>query len=127
MRWGAPSERTQNVLLAPLIILVSPAIAMLLIVVWLDWLDRKLRPETDWLPWFAWRPVRLDQWPTQWAWLERVERMRPIAGEGWYYRAAGDERHFRDSRHSPEGLRRNEDCGSGCAEWRGAAEERQSP
>lgn len=47
--------------------------------------DRRARWET-WRPWFAWRPVRVDQRrdnePSDWRWLEWVELRWTVVG-GW--------------------------------------------
>ena len=92
MKWKAPSDRTQMILLSPiaipLAIIVVPAIFALVGLAWL-W-ENVLFPAHGWRPWFAWRPVRLDQWPTEWAWLERVEKRR-IGNVGNIYRALAEQ------------------------------------
>jgi hypothetical protein len=100
MKWRAPSDRTQTILLAPILVPVAIfGVPVILGLVGFSWLwDNVLLPAHDWRPWFAWRPVRLDQWPAQWAWLETVEKTR-WSGES-AYRALGDDRHCRDERFS---------------------------
>jgi len=44
----------------------------------------------EWKPWFAWRPVRLDQEPGgehfyRYVWLERIKRRRNFACGIWEY------------------------------------------
>lgn len=57
---------------------------------------RRRAKDGDWHRWFAWRPVRLEDWAT-WAWLETVERSWGRNGcyshfrgefETWEYRRA---------------------------------------
>ena len=79
MRWNPPSERTQFILLSPIIVPVCivalPIFASMALGIWI--LQYFEGPQ-GWKPWFAWRPVRLDyDWDTktqQWAWLERIEQ-----------------------------------------------------
>lgn len=85
MRWKAPSERTQTILLMPILAPVTvvalvafgPPIAVML---GLDWLRNRYGPprKTTWYPWFAWRPVRCDGFfydqPDRWVWFETIQR-----------------------------------------------------
>lgn len=87
MRWGQPSERTQLILVSPLIVLLSPAIAFsgLLICALIYGTKAKrwlMGPSAQWRNWFAWFPVRPGRWPDEgrWIWLERVERR--VTGSG---------------------------------------------
>lgn len=92
MKWRAPSDRTQMILLSPVII---PATIILvpMVVTLVAWqkLYGLIAPSQDWHSWFAWRPVKHFN-DEDWMWLERVERSwrgfdcgciyRAIAGEG---------------------------------------------
>lgn len=112
MKWSTPSDRTQTILLAPILLpVVVIGLPLIFGVIGLAWVwEHVLFPPHEWRPWFAWRPVRLDQWPAQWAWLETVEKTR--WGSGTAYRAFGDERHCRDERFSSDSNSRpNADSG----------------
>lgn len=39
-------------------------------------------PITDWMPWFAWRPVRT--WEGEWVWWKWIER-RLCQNHSWLY------------------------------------------
>lgn len=83
MKWRAPSERAQMIMIAPIAIpaalILAPAV---LTGVGIHWLLMKLfpAPSLEWHSWFAWRPVPLGHWADHvgnrggWAWLETVER-----------------------------------------------------
>lgn len=102
MRWKSPSDRAQFWLLAPVILpIVAIAVPPILAMVGLGWIVGKIFPRHDWRPWFAWRPVKFDEWPNnRWAWLERVERRRNgILDHS--YKQFGDNRWHRDGPYSP--------------------------
>ncbi len=44
---------------------------------------KKEEEDAIWKPWFAWRPVKLDN--GQYAWLETVFRRKLRACYGWFY------------------------------------------
>lgn len=83
MKWTPPSERTQFWLFSPIIIpaalLCAPAF---LVVGGFSLLGERVRrlfgPTAEWSRWYAWRPVRVNDWfdpcEGQWIWLEAVER-----------------------------------------------------
>lgn len=94
MQWKEPSERTQFILLSPILIPVTivavPVFAPLIAVLW-AW-DR-WGPKPAWRKWFAWRPVKVFSWTThehRWVWLEWLERWSGIHTNA-DYRFPGDE------------------------------------
>ena len=78
------SERTQLILLPPIIVPVmvvaAPPLFAMGCLLWAfsKWDDYRSRK--SWHQWFAWHPVNLDGWcydrPSKWVWLETVERRR---------------------------------------------------
>lgn len=83
MRWKPPSERAQFILALPVIIpICAVAVPALLVMVPTMWLwykaERAMRSGKEYGPWFAWRPVRINDWfdPAvgRWVWLEWIER-----------------------------------------------------
>lgn len=84
----------------PLLALLSPVIAALLLGIGVNWLCEKAAehkldtfgPYKRWQVWFAWHPVRITCWADhsgETVWLERVER-RLVSGEV-EYKTLGDE------------------------------------
>lgn len=86
MRWQAPSERTQLILLAPIIvpacIVLVPTLALM--TAWQK-LYALVAPSREYHRWFAWRPVRHFN-DRDWLWLEYVERRWCGHGVGCVYR-----------------------------------------
>lgn len=92
MRWQTPSERTQLILMSPIILPIAAAGIVLFVVgspLW--WPLHKYYQHLDakgWHPWFAWRPVYYDGFmagqPSKWIWLETVERCVPYNGRNAY-------------------------------------------
>lgn len=82
MKWHSPSERTQNILIAPIAVpLALVAAAIILPAIGVDRLIsamlKPFRAGLEWSRWFAWRPVQTgDIWDDdrRWVWLETVER-----------------------------------------------------
>ena len=95
MKWTPPSERAQFIIFSPIIVpvavLAAPTFIVMGAIMWLqDRIARRLRPGSEYSPWFAWRPVRMNDWfdpgEGKWVWLERVERR--WAGHYVEYRTA---------------------------------------
>lgn len=95
MKWKPPSQRVQNILIAPVAIPAAVALAAIILPVvpviwaWDKWDTYRFRK--PWHRWFAWRPVKLGAWydkDRRWVWLEMVERVHDrFAAEGdWLYR-----------------------------------------
>lgn len=92
MKFKPPSERTQTILISPLLIVTAPAWIVLIgllaaMVAFDDWNNARLE-RRGWRSWFAWHPAEIDTpWsePTRYAWLEIVERKR--FRNSWGYRA----------------------------------------
>lgn len=95
MKWKAPSQKVQDILIAPIAIPAALAFAVLilpcvpLIWEWNKWDDYRFRK--PWHRWFAWRPVKLGAWydkDRRWVWLEMLERKhdRYDADINWVYR-----------------------------------------
>lgn len=80
MQWKSPSERTQLIILSPVLIPCAAfIIAAALPVFAIEWLYRRYGPpRLKWRHWFAWRPVKCEGFfydqPNKWVWLETVER-----------------------------------------------------
>lgn len=97
MKWRAPSERTQLILLSPVLAVVALAALWFLPLAGLFWLDGKWRTRQaarGWHPWLAWRPVKVGEWwakDRRWVWLETVERRVRKYGDGYDYRLPGAE------------------------------------
>lgn len=100
MKWQAPSQRTQFILLSPIIVpaglllaaMILPAVPFILLAAKLA----EHRRAKGWHRWFAWYPVRFDGFfydrPSCWFWLETVERC--LWSGNWSYRPLGfDARH----------------------------------
>lgn len=76
-----------------LVTITSPAWLVLFAAIWtskgIEWL---IGPSWYWRPWFAWHPVKIDQFKDQMVWLEWIER------RSWYshtlYRMPGDPKAF---------------------------------
>lgn len=93
MQWKAPSEKTQMVMLSPIIFPCAALMLVAIVVlspVWFPlhlyrkWLDRK-----GWHNWFAWRPIFDDGdfftgREARWIWLETVERWVPKNSNAMY-------------------------------------------
>jgi hypothetical protein len=90
MRWKSPSDRTQMIILSPIIlpvaILVLPIFGLM---VGLEKLRNWACPQRDWHSWYAWRPVHVylgaNTIEREWIWLERCNRAGSCA-YGWDYR-----------------------------------------
>lgn len=90
MKWRAPTERTQQKLLLPILIPMGIAAIFFALFVraheaWIARLRRK-----GWHRWFAWRPVRLGPHRSDaWVWLETIERHAREYHQGFAYRPRG--------------------------------------
>lgn len=95
MKWRAPSDRMQFLLLSPIIVplavLCAIWVAPVGLVVWLDRRRRSRLYAKGWHVWFAWRPVKTGPWWDRggWVWLEMIERQ--VGGEENEYRLPGAE------------------------------------
>jgi hypothetical protein len=92
MRWQPErplvSERTQLILLSPVIAVACIALLPLLVLGYADFL---IRGAGKWGRWFAWHPVTTGDWlhnNEQKVWLEWVERRRWAVLHDWHYRIA---------------------------------------
>lgn len=84
MRFRSPSERTQLILLSPVIAPMAVVAIVTFGPIGLAvWLWHKYGPSPrprQWERWYAWRPVKVGEdwercyWRSRWAWLENVER-----------------------------------------------------
>jgi hypothetical protein len=83
MKWRDPSERVKFMLVSPVVVpIIIVAAPALLVAVGCAWLQEKLtkpfRPTTEWAPWYAWRPICINDWfcadEKRWVWLEAIER-----------------------------------------------------
>jgi hypothetical protein len=88
MRWQAPSERTQMILLSPVLIVCVPPLFLAFGMLWC-WqkIYCRLAPSSDWHHWFAWRPVQHYN-GVDWFWLEHIERRWDGFDIGCIYRDA---------------------------------------
>lgn len=90
MIFRSPSERTQMILLSPVILATAPVWLLLISILWAQEKFTTPEPATrHWRRWFAWWPVevggewegkRCQHWRRQWAWLCLVEK----GGRGAY-------------------------------------------
>lgn len=90
MRWQAPTERTQQKLMLPILILLAIGSLPFVLFVRLHerWFQRQRRK--GWHGWFAWRPVRLGPYRSDpWAWFERVDRCAADIRNEFVYRVPG--------------------------------------
>lgn len=80
MRWSSPPESVTKPIAWVLLAITSPVWGLLIVALWTDrlwwsWFGPKSTPK----PWFAWRPIRFNEWFEddtygRWVWLETVER-----------------------------------------------------
>lgn len=134
MRWQPPSERVQFALASPLVIpaavfLAAVILPLVPLFIASDWWTRR-QIAKGWHRWFAWRPVRFDGFwydmPSQWMWLETVERRRNFAN--WERRPLSATRPYRDSggtRSAAEQAPVPQDCQARGAALTAAQQERQ--
>lgn len=92
MKIAPLSQKHQDALVWPIIILTAPVWAPLLgIIITVAWLESKLDPP-GWRRVFAWWPVECDPWPdagySGWVWLEMVWRNPNSQGWSFYRREA---------------------------------------
>lgn len=96
VKWNPPSERTVNILVAPIAIpcaiLLGAIILPLFPIFWAWEKWDRYRFRKPWHRWFAWRPVKTGAWydkGRRWVWLEMIERVRDqhASDNGWLYRA----------------------------------------
>jgi hypothetical protein len=82
MRWKSPPENVQFILALPILVITSPFwVAATLIMFSIVQYEKYFGLKSEWVKWFAWRPVRFnswdwdgDEWYGKWVWLETVER-----------------------------------------------------